>query len=114
MDSRRRNAQRALAEHVAIAERLREDPRTVLDYVRATTDRWAASFASGCLPEWLIEWRQLLAGPLDALIEILTADTDAAARLRTTSPFVGLLSAQERLEILRRIDPEMARALEQP
>lgn len=112
MDSRRRTARRALAEHVAMAERLRADPHTVLDHVRGNTERWAASFVSGHRPNWLLEWQQLLTGPLDALIATMTADTDAAARLRATSPFVGLLTEQERLEILRRVDPEMANTLE--
>lgn len=112
MDSRQRIAQRVLAEHMAIAEHLRADPDRVLDYVRGNIDRWAAGFSSGRSPNWLIDWQKLLTGPREALLEVMTADTDAAARLRATSPFVGLLTVPERLKILRRLDPAMARNLE--
>jgi hypothetical protein len=53
----------------------------------------------------------LLTGPLETLIAAMTADTAAGSHLRETSPFVGLLTFRERIEILRRVDPEMARTL---
>lgn len=42
----------------------------------------------------------------------MTADIEEAAQLRRTSPFVGVLALQEKLEILRRADPEMAATVE--
>lgn len=111
MYSRQRIARRMLAEHCAIAERLRTDPHALLDFARGNADRWASSFPLNLLPDWLTQWQQLLAGPLDELLDVLTADTEAAARLRTSSPVLGLLTFDEKLDILRKVDPEMARNL---
>jgi hypothetical protein len=112
LDTHQRIAQRVLAEHSAIAERLRLNAAAVLDYALRNVDRWSREFTPDHRPGWLVEWGRLLTGPMDALIAALTDDTDAGAQLRETSPFVGLLTFQERLEILHRVDPEMARALE--
>lgn len=111
MESRQRIERRQLAEHIAIAERVRADPQTMIGYARGNADRWAANYAPDRFPDWLIEWSQLLTGPLDELLDILAADNETAARLRTTSPFVGLLTFDEKLDILRQVDPEMARSL---
>lgn len=111
MDSRQRIARRELLEHQAIAKRIRTDHRTLINYARNNTKRWAANFAADSVPGWLVEWQQLLAGPLDELLSILAADTQEAAQLRATSPFVGVLTLQEKLKILRWVDPEMARTL---
>ncbi|HKJ08220.1 MAG TPA: hypothetical protein VKA76_03940 [Gammaproteobacteria bacterium] len=112
MQTHQRIAQRVLAEHLAIAERLRANPKAMLDYARGNVARWSKDFSPACIPDWLGEWERLLYGPMDALVAAITADTDAGTHLRETSPFVGALTFQERLEILRRIDPEMARTLE--
>lgn len=112
MDSHQRIAQRVLAEHLAIANRLRADPGGVLDYAIGNVRRWSENFSSECRPRWLVDWEQLLNGPLDALIAALTADTKEGTHLRQTSPFVGLLTFQERVDILHGVDPEMARSLE--
>lgn len=112
MDTRERIAQRVLAEHEAIADRLRHDPTAVLDYAKGNIARWTENFDPGCRPAWLGEWERLIAGPLDALVTTLTANTEEDAKLRALSPFVGLLTFPERLEIMRHVDPDMARAME--
>lgn len=112
MDARQRIAQRVLAEHEAIADRLRKDPTAALDYARGNIARWTANFAPDSRPAWLADWERLITGPLDALLVTLTADTEANTRLRALSPFVGLLTFPERLQVMRRVDPEMARAME--
>lgn len=111
MDSRRRIVRRALAEYTVIAKRIQRDPSEALGYARGNVARMAECFDGNELPDWLVEWQRLLAGPLDALLVVLTADTDAAARLRTTSPFLGLLTFPERIRILRGTDPDLVRAL---
>ena len=47
------------------------------------------------------EWQEILGeADVDRLIEILTDTSDEGQRLRSSSPFVGVLSPEERLEIL--------------
>ncbi len=46
-------------------------------------------------------WLALLDGPLDELLTALTADTVASRELRQNSPFVGVLTEEERTAILQ-------------
>ena len=82
---------------IRIAEKLRDEP-ALLDVARANIDRWAAR--SGYAPPSLAEWAAILAErELGAIITILTGDTEESRRLRQSSPFVGILSEDERRAI---------------
>lgn len=107
-----RIAKRVLVEHRAIAERLRLDPKPVLHYALSNIERWSRDFDAPRRPIWLVKWKQVLTGPLGTLVTALTADTQTAAHLRARSPFLGFLTSQEHVEILRRIDLDMAEAIE--
>lgn len=111
-DTHQRIAQRVLAEHLAIAKRLRVNPQMVLRHAPGNVARWSMEFTPDQRPDWLAEWGRLLTGPIDPLIAAMTSGTDAGTHLRETSPFVGQLTFQERLEVLRYVDPELARTLE--
>jgi hypothetical protein len=92
----------ALAYHRAVAERLRADPEAVLERARRNLNRWAEGDAFGPGERAsLEEWRGILGeANVDRLIEIMTDLSDEGQRLRSSSPFVGALSPEERLEIL--------------
>jgi len=49
----------------------------------------------------LREWRVLLDRPLPALIEVLTDPSPWARELRHVTPFAGILSAADRVEVLQ-------------
>jgi hypothetical protein len=92
----------ALAYHRAVAERLRAEPEAVLERARRNLHRWAEgdAFGPGELAS-LEEWRRILGeADVDRLIEIMTDLSGEGQRLRSSSPFVGALSPEERLEIL--------------
>ena len=92
----------ALAYHRAVAERLRAEPEAVLELARRNLNRWTEGDAFGAGERAsLEEWREILSeADLDRLIEIITDVSDEGQRLRSSSPFVGALSPEERLEIL--------------
>ncbi|MBA3240587.1 MAG: hypothetical protein H0T60_05100 [Acidobacteria bacterium] len=92
----------ALAYHRAVAERLRAEPEAVLERAHRNLNRWTEGDAFGAGERGsLEEWRELLSETdVDRLIEIMTDTSDEAQRLRSSSPFVGALSPEERLEIL--------------
>jgi hypothetical protein len=92
----------ALAYHRAVAERLRSEPEAVLEHARQTLNRWTEGDAFGAGEQAsLEEWREILGeADVDRLIEIFTDMSDEGQRLRSSSPFVGALSPEERLEIL--------------
>jgi hypothetical protein len=92
----------ALAYHCAVAERLRAEPGAVLERARRNLNRWAEGDAFGSGERGTLEeWRGLLGEEdVDRLIGIITDPSDEGQRLRSSSPFVGSLSPEERLEIL--------------
>jgi hypothetical protein len=92
----------ALAYHHAVAERLRAEPEAVLEHARRNLDRWTEGDAFGAGERSsLEEWRGILGeADVDRLIGIMTDTSDEGQRLRSSSPFVGALSPEERLEIL--------------
>src|SRR5262249_35051114 len=92
----------ALAYHRVVAERLRTEPKTVLELARRNLNRWMGGdgFSAGekaSLEEWL---KVLGKMDVDNLIKIITDTSNEGQRLRSSSPFVGALTSEERLEIL--------------
>jgi hypothetical protein len=98
IDLRVRNEERSIALHQAVADRLREDPALV-GRARGRIDRW---LAEGLIHRIYGEaWRELLSGPLDPLLAVLTRDDDHARTLRQCSPFAGVLDPRTRWRIWR-------------
>jgi hypothetical protein len=97
-DLRVRNEERSIALHQAVADRLVENP-ALIGRARARVDEWLAEGRiHGIYGE---AWRQLLSGPLDRLLFVLTQADDHARALRQCSPFAGVLDPQTRWRIFR-------------
>ena len=89
---------------IAVAVHVREDPSHIeraLARVRQQLDNSSAS------ARWSLEqWRDLLEAAKDSaegfavLLDILTRDDEHATRLRSSSPFAGVISQAERENIL--------------
>jgi len=92
----------ALAYHRAVAERLRAEPEAVLERAHGNLSRWTEGDSFGVGEQAsLEEWQRILGeADVDRLIEIITDASEEGQRLRSSSPFVGALSPEERLEIL--------------
>lgn len=81
--------------HRAVAEKLRRDEKKVLQIARNNLDRWLANENAS-----LLEWRKILeTHTTEEIIKIITQDTDEGQRLRSSSPFAGVLSETEREKI---------------
>lgn len=92
---------RILARHRVIAGRLQADPPTVLAHARANLQRWARHYPDDQVPAWVLEWSELLEHPLPDILDTLVSDSENARRLRSSSPFAGILSPRERWAIHR-------------
>jgi hypothetical protein len=92
----------ALAYHLAVAERLRERPDAVLERARQNLNRWLEGDALGSGERQSVEeWQNILdVSDVGRLIRIITDTSDEGQRLRSSSPFVGALTPEERLELL--------------
>jgi hypothetical protein len=92
---------RSRALHEAVAARIEARPE-LLDVARANVARWISRAHAPALAEWQ---RLLDELPLQDLLALLRSDDETAVRLRQSSPFAGILSPDERREILRHHDP---------
>ena len=93
-----------LAYHREVALRLLADPEAVLSQARNNLSRWLAEYeASDGGARCLEEWQHLLAThSVTQLAAIITEDSDEGQRLRQSTPFTGILSAEERKELRTR------------
>jgi hypothetical protein len=96
----------ALEYHKEIAALLMMDPDRVIEEARDNLRRWLLAYERGTREAWCLEeWEQILdRHTMPELIAIITEDSDEGQRLRSSTPFVGLLSAEERKEIWRRCE----------
>ncbi len=88
---------RSLAMHAVIAEKIQRDPR-LLDIARRNLDRWQAKWGDRS-PIWVDQWREILKRPRPEIAALLTEPSEAAASLRQSTPFAGVLTPIERRRI---------------
>ena len=66
----------------------------------------------GQAARWLAEWEHLLDGPIEEILDALTSRSGRARELRRNTPFAGVLSADERRQVLaefrKRITAQLA------
>ena len=88
---------RSLAMHCKIVLKISQDPR-LLEKARANLSRWSAK-VDGPTPRYLKEWHEILEKPWLTIAERMTSMSDDATRLRSSSPFAGILGEEEREQI---------------
>lgn len=88
-----------LAYHRLIAERL---DGQVVEEARRRLRRWRDSGRVDT--RWADAWDRILALPEPRIARAISADTPRGRELRQTSPFAGLLTEQERRELVKAIE----------
>ena len=94
----------SLSLHRAVAEKMLTDEKRILRRAKSNLDRWLNGTHSPVHGEAaLLEWKRIIGTSTAAEIRsFISADSDEAQRLRSSSPFTGILSGQERKEIYDR------------
>ena len=88
---------RSLRMHGLIAEAYLVDPKSVIRFALANLSRWrgrnvdCADFAI---------WEKILSGSQAGILKALRATDEKSVSLRQSSPFAGLISAEDRNKIL--------------
>ncbi len=92
-----------LALGFAIAQKLRVRPELFDTVVRPRLCRWRQAVGRGDPSSrlYLEQWEQLAAAGIDACLARVCEDSEQATALRQASPFAGVLSASERMKVLR-------------
>lgn len=88
---------RSLAMHCRIAQKISRDP-DLLNVAKNNISRWRAKSA-GKGSRYLEEWEEILCRPWPEIAELITSMSEDATRLRSSSPFAGVLDADEREQI---------------
>jgi hypothetical protein len=96
-----RDQQRSFRLAMAVAGHLVTDPDGTRAAARAHLDSLSPGSSRRRGGKWRERWLALLGGPLDELLTALTADTVESRELRQNSPFVGVLTEEERTAILQ-------------
>ena len=94
---------RSLAMHCRIAQKITRDP-TLLNKAKANLERWSAKYDEP-RPRYLREWQEILERPWPEIMEIITSMSEDATRLRSSSPFAGVLTAEERNQVYEAFRP---------
>ena len=91
---------RSLAYHQAIVERLKKDPKSTIAKARKNLLLMKAKNPSA--RKLFRQWDEWLSFSLDNLISCCLDSSLLARDMRQVTPFAGLLSAQERLQVIKK------------
>lgn len=88
----------SLSLHRAVAEKMITDEAEVLRIAQNNLERWLNSPSFEGVERFaLLEWQNILnTYRSDEIRKLMTAETDDGQRLRSSSPFAGVLTLDER------------------
>lgn len=92
---------RSLGYGLLIAAKLVAQPDIVIAAGRQKLSHLREVHSDGSADYYLDRWEELLAGPTERLLRVLVSTDEDSIALRHTAPFAGLLSADERREVIR-------------
>jgi hypothetical protein len=94
MNMQRRSDERSIALHKEIAKKLRNNP-DLWDIPIKNLIKWKK--INGRLTPALVEWEHILnTNTKEEILSILESDSEESTRLRSSSPFTGILNEKER------------------
>ena len=97
MNMQRRSDERSIALHKAIAKKLRNNPG-LWEIPKNNMVKWKKK--NGRLAPALIKWQHILnTNPKEQILSILESSSEESVRLRSSSPFTGILNENERKRI---------------
>ncbi len=88
--------------HRAVARKLIEAPDAVRSVIPDGVEMIRSHVRGPLVNAWLDEWLALSRGPLGPLVDVLLGTDEHAVEMRQNTPFLGILTQQERLEAIAR------------
>ena len=92
---------RSLAYGLLIAKKLVVAPDPVLGQARRNLARQRTVHTDGSADRYLNAWAELLAGPTEAILNVLTSTDQRSVALRHAAPFAGVLTDADRRSVIR-------------
>ena len=93
------NDAKSLALHTVIAYKISKDP-SLLENARENLADMRSRYEPDGVPLYIEEWEQILTLHWRQIAALLIAVTEEAILLRSSSPFTGILTQEERLRII--------------
>ena len=93
-----------LALHCKIAHKIDRNPE-LLERVKREFKATCEEYGDGELPHYYREWQCVLDWPWPTIAAFLIAVTEDAIRLRSSTPFQGVLTQAERMRIFEAFRP---------
>ena len=100
LDTMNLSDRRSLAFGLLIAEHLIVSPDAVLASGRANLDRLRQVHSDGSANRYLDRWSELLSGPVEAILRVLSSVDEESVDLRHVAPFAGVLTEDERRSVI--------------
>ena len=95
-----KDQQRSLWLAYAVAGKIVADPDAALELAKRNLATMQAA-SRGQARRWLEDWEGLLDGPVGAVLRALVSPSPVSRELRQNSPFAGILSDDERAQVLK-------------
>ena len=96
---------RSLALHTVIAHKISKDP-SLLETAKENLADMRSRYEPDGVPLYIKEWERILTLPWERVAAFLIAVTEDAIRLRSSSPFTGILTEEVRLKVLEAFSRE--------
>ena len=97
-----REEEKSLRLHQALLTQMLAEPDAVISKARDNLDRWTGLHRpDGMTVRYFEEWKRVLDGGLDAIVDVVNSPAQKARELRQNSPFAGVLSDETRLQVLQ-------------
>ena len=93
------NDAKSLALHTVIAYKISKDP-SLLEQAKENLADMRSRYEADAMPLYIEEWEQILTLHWKQVAALLIAVTEEAIRLRSSAPFSGVLTQEERLRII--------------
>jgi hypothetical protein len=104
MNKQQRSDERSRMLHCLIAKKLKQTP-SLWQVPQDNIARW--KLRKGQLPSAICEWEHILnTKTREEILALLESDSEESIRLRSSSPFTGILSENERVKIFKSYDPK--------
>lgn len=85
----------SLKVHQLIARKLQKSPKPVLSKAKRNINKWGWDKNPRPTP-YMIAWQQLIDKPVEQIIKIITSPGEKGTLLRSSSPFEGVLTEDEK------------------
>jgi excisionase family DNA binding protein len=97
-----REEEKSLRLHQALLTPMLAEPDAVISKAHDNLNRWTGMHRpDGMTARYLEEWKRVLNGGLDAIVDVVISPTQEARELRQNSPFAGVLPDETRRQVLR-------------